>query len=102
MKKSFLKTVISEGYEWSITLREMCCVIVCMVGFYLGLLALKISMPFDHATAFGLGLIIGVFLLSGTRVRTIIKEPVCPKCGQYVGGHATGGDDICTCHEDKP
>lgn len=24
---------------------------------------------------------------------------VCPKCGNYFGGHATGGHDICDCHE---
>lgn len=26
---------------------------------------------------------------------------VCPKCGNYVAGHATGGDDICTCYLSK-
>jgi len=38
----------------------------------------------------------------------ILTEPVirgdavtCPKCGNYYGVHATGGFDICCCHETK-
>lgn len=30
-----------------------------------------------------------------------IHEVRCPKCGEYYGGHATGGDDICDCHMHK-
>lgn len=28
-------------------------------------------------------------------------EVTCPKCGNYYGGHATGGQDICDCHDAK-
>lgn len=28
-------------------------------------------------------------------------EVTCPECGNYYGGHATGGHDICTCYENK-
>lgn len=28
-------------------------------------------------------------------------EVTCPECGNYYGGHATGGQDICDCHTAK-
>lgn len=28
-------------------------------------------------------------------------EVTCPECGNYYGGHATGGDDVCDCHTAK-
>jgi len=28
-------------------------------------------------------------------------EVTCPECGNYYGGHATGGHDICDCHKAK-
>lgn len=39
----------------------------------------------------------GVILLQPPQ---IVHEVRCHKCGHYFGGHATGGDDICTCWED--
>lgn len=45
--------------------------------------------------------LIDAHILKGAQPLHSPGEVRCPICGNYYGGHATGGDDICDCHMKK-
>lgn len=40
-------------------------------------------------------------LFEQQETRPVNMGAVCPKCGNYYGGHAAGADDICTCYQEN-